>query len=68
MSSIWGDLEPYLCTKSQRANGATSYHKSWKGQLGWRRCYDKMGSKGLFEGNKVRKKKKKPVIDVINVS
>ena len=58
-STIWGKLDPYLRTESMSKNGTIELEKSRNGQIEWRTCYNKMSDKGLLQGNKVRKKKKK---------
>jgi hypothetical protein len=56
-STIWYRLDPYLRTETEIANGdEISYGKSRRGQISWRTCYNKMQLKGLFKGNKVRRK------------
>ena len=58
-STIWGKLDPYLRTESMSKNGTIELEKSQNGQIAWRTCYNKMSDKGLLEGNKVRKKRRK---------
>ena len=59
-STIWPKLDPYLRTETQcNKNDKASKDKSRKGQMSWRSCYNKMQAQGLFEGNKVRKKRQK---------
>jgi len=56
-SKVWPLLDPYLITEGK--HGEKSKAKSRREQNSWRTCYNKMVSRGLFEGGKKRKAKKK---------
>ena len=57
-SEIWSKLDPYLRSQSlSLSNSAVENRKSRQGQTKWRTCYNNMQKSGLFQGNRVRRKK-----------
>ena len=56
-SKVWPLLYPNLTTQGK--HGEKSKAKSRREQGSWRTCYNKMVDRGLFEGGKKRKAKKK---------
>ena len=58
-SAIWSDFDPYLHTETQRARGQpASHHKSRRGQLAWRTCYNKLENSGILKEKKTHKRAK----------
>ena len=62
-SGIWKDLDQYLRTESSSNRNdvasAKMRDKSRKGQVSWRTCYNNMQKKGIFKGNRRRRRNQK---------
>ena len=67
-SAIWQDMYPYMNTKTtilvtdpnnpEQVVQTVSYNKSRTGQISARSVYNKLCKAGMFEGNRVRKRRK----------
>ena len=58
-STIWSDMDPYLCTSTQiqmQKKTSVTYRKGRQGDVAYQTVYSKMQKIGLFKGNKPRKK------------
>ena len=57
-STIWCNLDPYLCTKTKRdKNSSTTYHQIRQGQISWEHATTKCTQKGCSKIIKYARKK-----------